>query len=52
MVKDGLRVVCLAWTKAWAIMKWVEIPDTLPPDFVIKHKTEPNRNTRWHEIKF
>ncbi len=29
--------VALAWTKAWAIMKGVELPDDLPDEFVAKH---------------
>ena len=36
--------VARAWTKAWAIMKGVEIPDTLPSDFVSKHRTELGQN--------
>ncbi len=32
--------VARAWTKAWAIMKGVEIPDTLPEAFVRKHQIE------------
>jgi len=36
--------VARAWTKAWAIMKGVEIPDTLPHNFVSKHRTELGQN--------
>lgn len=33
--------VARAWTKAWAIMKESQIPDTLPQDFVSKHGQQP-----------
>jgi acetoin utilization protein AcuC len=36
--------VARAWTKAWAIIKGVEVPDTLPSDFVKKHQTELGQN--------
>jgi acetoin utilization protein AcuC len=36
--------VARAWTQAWAIMKGVEIPDTLPQEFVNKHRTELGQN--------
>jgi len=36
--------VARAWTKAWAIMKGVEIPDSLPQDFVNKHRAELGQN--------
>ncbi|MEA1945952.1 MAG: acetoin utilization protein AcuC [Thermodesulfobacteriota bacterium] len=36
--------VARAWTQAWAIMKGVEIPDSLPQDFVNKHRTELGQN--------
>ena len=36
--------VARAWTKAWAIIKGVEVPDTLPSDFIKKHQTELGQN--------
>ncbi|MFH2219280.1 MAG: acetoin utilization protein AcuC [Pseudomonadota bacterium] len=36
--------VARAWTKAWAIMKGVEIPDALPESFINKHRSEVGRN--------
>ncbi len=32
--------VARAWTKAWAIMKGIEVPDALPEAFVRKHQIE------------
>ncbi len=36
--------VARAWTKTWAIIKGVEVPDTLPSDFVKKHQAELGQN--------
>jgi acetoin utilization protein AcuC len=36
--------VARAWTKAWAIMKGVELPENLPTSFVIKHQSELGQN--------
>jgi acetoin utilization protein AcuC len=32
--------VARAWTKAWAIMKGVDLPDDLPETFVSEHQSE------------
>ena len=36
--------VARAWTKAWAIMKGVELPDNLPESFVSEHQSELGHN--------
>ena len=36
--------VARAWTKAWAIMKGVELPDQLPEPFVSEHQSELGQN--------
>ena len=36
--------VARAWTKAWAIMKGVELPDQLPESFVSEHQSELGQN--------
>ena len=36
--------VARAWTKAWAIMKGVELPDNLPESFVSEHESELGQN--------
>jgi len=36
--------VARAWTKAWSIMKGVELPDSLPESFVRQHKSELGEN--------
>ncbi len=37
--------VARAWTKAWAIMKGVELPDNLPESFVREHQSELGQNS-------
>ena len=44
--------VARAWTKAWTIMKGVEIPDTLPRDFVSKHRTELGQNLTLSDLPY
>ncbi len=36
--------VARAWTRAWAIMKGVELPDNLPESFVREHESELGQN--------
>jgi acetoin utilization protein AcuC len=36
--------VARAWTKAWAIMKGVQLPDNLPESFVRQHQSELGEN--------
>jgi acetoin utilization protein AcuC len=36
--------VARAWTKAWAIMKGVQLPDNLPESFVDLHQSELGAN--------
>jgi acetoin utilization protein AcuC len=36
--------VARAWTKAWAIMKGVQLPDNLPESFVALHQSELGEN--------
>ena len=36
--------VARAWTKAWAIMKGVALPDNLPESFVSEHQSEVGQN--------
>ena len=36
--------VARAWTKAWAIMKGVNLPDNLPEPFVRQHQAELGQN--------
>ncbi len=36
--------VARAWTKAWAIMKGVDLPDNLPETFVSEHQSELGQN--------
>jgi len=44
--------VARAWTKAWAIMKGVEIPDTLPQDFINKHRTKLGQNLTLSDLPY
>jgi len=44
--------VARAWTQAWAIMKGIEIPDTLPQDFVKKHRTELGQNLTLSDLPY
>jgi hypothetical protein len=36
--------VARAWTKAWAIMKGVQLPDNLPESFIDLHQSELGEN--------
>jgi acetoin utilization protein AcuC len=36
--------VARAWTKAWSIMKGVDIPDALPESFITKHQLDSEQN--------
>ena len=37
--------VARAWTKAWAIMKGVQLPDNLPESFIDLHRSELGENS-------
>jgi hypothetical protein len=44
--------VARAWTEAWSIMKEVEIPDSLPQNFVNKHRTELGQNLTLSDLPY
>ena len=44
--------VARSWTQAWEIIKGVEIPDSLPQNYVNKHRTELGQNLTLSDLPY